>query len=126
MMMMNYCILILLNIIFLLCRSGCAPPQGERDRKPTTAELEPQGTSVSVVNAARGDQSSVIRYDYQIYPSVSPGRDLKYIIKYNQRYNAISDLVYIAVCIKHNGKINASNADVYTHNNGHFPFGYIY
>ena len=79
-----------IEYIFLLCWSGCAPPQGERDRKPTTAELEPQGTSVSVVNAARGDQSSVIRYDYQIYPSVSPGRDLKYIIKYNQRYNAIS------------------------------------
>ena len=49
--------------IFLLCWSGCAPPQGERDRKPTTTELEPQGTSVYVVNAARQDQSSAIRYD---------------------------------------------------------------
>ena len=62
-----------IEYIFLLCWSGCAPLQGERDCKPTTAELEPQGTSVYVVNAARRDQSSVIRYDYQIYPSVSPG-----------------------------------------------------
>ena len=53
-----------IEYIFLLCWSGCAPPQGERDRKPTTAELEPQGTSVYVVNAARRDQSSVILIGY--------------------------------------------------------------
>ena len=62
---------------------------GARLRKEsTTASQQPLSSSlreqVSIhgVNAAGRDQSSVIRYDYQIYPFVSPGHDLKYIMKY--------------------------------------------
>ena len=52
-----------IEYIFLLCWSGCAPPQGERDRKPTTAELEPQGISVytwSECRRARPEQCNTI------------------------------------------------------------------
>ena len=45
-----------IEYIFLLCWSGYAPPQGERDRKPTTAGLEPQGTSVSTWSECRTER----------------------------------------------------------------------
>ena len=96
-MMMNYCILILLDIYFYCVGAGARlrKESATANQQPLSSSLREQ---VSVVNAARGDQSSVIRYDYQIYPSVSPGRDLKYIIEYNQRYNAILDWRLITYC----------------------------
>ena len=51
-MMMIYCICFI-EYIFLLCWSGLAPPQGDRGRKPTTAGLEPQGTSACACGDCR-------------------------------------------------------------------------
>ena len=60
-----------IEYIFLLCWSGCAPPQGECDHKPTTAELEPQGTSACTCSEwrrARPEQCNTIRL-----PNISVG-----------------------------------------------------
>ena len=63
-MMMNYCICFI-EYIFLLFWGGCAPPQGQCDRKPTTtAELEPQRTSGCTCNEyrrVRPEQCNTIR-----------------------------------------------------------------
>ena len=77
---------VLLNIYFY-CWSGSAPPQGERDRKPTTAELEPQGTSVctcSECRRARPEQCNMIQL-----PNIAVGLPsacfeilLKYVMLY--------------------------------------------
>ena len=56
---------------------------GVRLRKEsTTANQQLMSSSLSAQVCIHGVNGSVIRYDYQIYPSVSPGRDLKYIMKY--------------------------------------------
>ena len=58
----------------IFCWSRCVPPQGVRDSKPTTAELEPQGTSVwiHVVNAA--GETRAVYYDTTTkYSRRSPG-----------------------------------------------------
>ena len=83
MMMMNYCILILLNIYFYCVGAGARlrKDSATANQQPLSSSLREQ-VCLRGVNAAGRDQSSVIRYDYQIYPSVSPGRDLKYIMKY--------------------------------------------
>ena len=82
MMMMNYCILILLNIYFYCVGAGARlrKERATANQQPLSSSLREQ-VCIHGVNAAGRDQSSVIRYDYQIYPSVSPGRDLKYIMK---------------------------------------------
>ena len=51
-------------------------------KESATANQQPLSSSLRAQVCIHGVNGSVIRYDYHIYPSVSPGRNLKYIMKY--------------------------------------------
>ena len=65
---MNFCYFIFIKYHYYCVGSGMRLGKESAVAKPTTAELEPQGTSVwiHVVNAAGRDQSDVIKCDNQI------------------------------------------------------------